>query len=435
MDAVYKILIVFAVMLGSVRIKLPLGVALVFGGLSLNIWSGQGITDSFVSLGQSFCSIEMWVLLAVTVMIIEVGRYMTVAENADEIVGAARRWGGKHGRAISLMTLPAVIGLVPMPAGALFSAPLVEQAGDGVYTDNEWKAAINYWFRHVWEYWWPLYPGVIIAMAVFEMDAGRFMFVQFPFTLIAIASGFIFLIKPHVKAFSALPVADSGSNKRAIFLFMPLIIVMIAILLLPPLYTHILPGTSVLMHKLLALFTGLLIAMIPIFISERRRQKNSNGRYDGMFSTLFKAKSLYVLITLMGILVFKFLLNESGLLLQAGDEIIASGISPAIAVAALPFMAGLVTGIALGFTGVSFPLVVGLMAAEGSGLTPLSTLVLAYGFGYMGMMLSPVHLCLLVTRDYFSSSLKGIYIQILPCVISVMVFSLLIYSLLKFLGV
>ena len=435
MDAVYKILIVFATMLGSVRIKFPLGGALIAGGMALNLWAGRTVADSFVSLGESFCSLEMWLLLAVTMLIVEVARFMTVAKNSDEIVGAAQRWGGQHGRAASLMTLPAVIGLVPMPAGALFSAPLVEQASGEVGGDEAWRSAVNYWFRHVWEYWWPLYPGVIIAMAVFEMDAWRFMAVQFPFTLMAIGSGFLFLIKPHVKTFSALPATNTGSNKRAMFLFMPLLIVVVAILLLPQVYVHVLPDTSVLMRKLLALLTGLLIAMIPVFIDERRRHKKGDKRGHGMFSTLLKPKSVYVFITLMGVLVFKFLLTESGLLLQAGNEIIASGISPAIAVAALPFMAGLVTGIALGFTGVAFPLVVGLMAAEGSGLTPLSTLVLAYGFGYMGMMLSPVHLCLLVTRDYFGSSLKGIYLNILPCVISVMSLSLLLYALFRFIGI
>ncbi len=435
MDAVYKILIVFAFMLGSVRIRVPLGIALVTGGIVLNLWAGKAVSECFASLGHSFCSVEMWLLLAVTMLIVEIARFMTVAENSNEIVGAAQRWGGRHGRAASMMTLPAVIGLVPMPAGALFSAPLVEQVSGKSGVDKDWKAAVNYWFRHVWEYWWPLYPGVIIAMAIFEMDAWRFMSVQIPFTLMAIGSGFLFLIKPHIKTFSTLSTSDAGSNKRAMFLFMPLFVVIVAILLLPQLYLYVLPSSSALMRKLLALLTGLLIAMIPVYIDEQSRNKKNGKREHGMFSTLLKPKSIYVFVTLTGVLVFKSLLTESGLLLQASREIVESGVSPAIAVAMLPFLAGLVTGIALGFTGIAFPLVVGLMGAEGSGLTPLSTLVLAYGFGYMGMMLSPVHLCLLVTRDYFDSSLKGIYLHIMPCVLSVMGLSLLLYAVLKVVGI
>ncbi len=436
MCAVEKILIVFALMLGAARLKLPLGLALIMGGLALNLWAGYSVTESSSLLLKSFASLEMWLLLLVTVMIIEVARFMTVQENAEEITGAAQRWGGKHGRAASLMALPAVIGLVPMPAGALFSAPLVEEVSGTTGGDNNWKAAVNYWFRHVWEYWWPLYPGVIIAMAIFEMDAWRFMVAQFPFTLVAIGSGFLFLIKRHVKSYAALPVKNEGSNKRALFIFLPLFIVIVSILVLPQLYSVILPDKSVLLRKLLALLTGLFVTLIPIFVDEKRRAGDKGIRGIKMFSTITGRKSIYVFVTLIGVLVFKFLLNSSGLLPIAGKEIAASNVSPALAVAALPFLAGLVTGIALGFTGIAFPLVVGLMGADSSsGLTPLATLVLAYGFGYMGMMLSPVHLCLLVTRDYFDSSLKAIYLYILPCIASIMGLSLLLYTLFKYFGV
>jgi hypothetical protein len=45
---------------------------------------------------------------------------------------------------------------------------------------------------------------------------------------------------------------------------------------------------------------------------------------------------------------------------------------------------------------------------------------LAYAFGYMGMMLSPVHLCFLVTKDYYASSLLGSYRLIMAPVLVVM---------------
>jgi len=83
----------------------------------------------------------------------------------------------------------------------------------------------------------------------------------------------------------------------------------------------------------------------------------------------------------------------------------------------------------LGFSGTAFPLVVELMNAPGSGLYPLSTLVLAYGFGYTGMMFSPVHICLLVTKDYFSSNLAGVYRRILPCGAVILVFSMMASAL------
>ena len=78
-----------------------------------------------------------------------------------------------------------------------------------------------------------------------------------------------------------------------------------------------------------------------------------------------------------------------------------------------------ITGIAIGFVGASFPLVVPLF----SGLAPLDFLAhasLAYAAGYMGMMLSPVHICLLVTRDYFKASLAASYRHLYKPVVAVM---------------
>ena len=150
-----------------------------------------------------------------------------------------------------------------------------------------------------------------------------------------------------------------------------------------------------------------------------------------MFSILLKKSSLNVFSSLTGVLIFKFLLKTSELLPLAGKEMIASGIPLAVAVAALPLLAGLVTGLAIGFTGTSFPLVVGLMSS--AGLPVHATLVLAYGFGYMGMMLSPIHLCLLVSKDYFSTTIPATLKHILPCVAAILAACLAAYALLTWL--
>jgi hypothetical protein len=52
---------------------------------------------------------------------------------------------------------------------------------------------------------------------------------------------------------------------------------------------------------------------------------------------------------------------------------------------------------------------------------------LAYTFGYMGMMLSPVHLCLLVTKDYFKASLLRSYRYIIRPILAVMLASVVLF--------
>ena len=88
----------------------------------------------------------------------------------------------------------------------------------------------------------------------------------------------------------------------------------------------------------------------------------------------------------------------------------------------------------MGFAGTSFPLVAGLLAAPGSGMHPLSTAVLAFSSGYAGMMLSPLHLCLILTRKYFSEGSAGVYRHIIPCATAVWLAAFAMFLVLRSLG-
>jgi len=75
-------------------------------------------------------------------------------------------------------------------------------------------------------------------------------------------------------------------------------------------------------------------------------------------------------------------------------------------------VSGLTKGITVGYIGASFPVVVRLLGADPDTGTLLSTVVMAYASGFCGMMLSPIHVCLIVTNEYFKtnpmSSLAGL---------------------------
>ena len=412
------------------RAKLPLGLCLILGGAALLLWAGKLPAETGATLGLSLAQMELWLMMGITVLVLEFGRFMTEPHNSEEILKVFRRIGGKHGRSLSLMGAPAVVGLIPMPAGALFSAPLV---GDSVKQGDwpsEWKAAVNYWFRHIWEYWWPLYPGVIVAMPLFAIETWQFFAVQIPFTLTAVFSGWFFLIRPNVKILSTgNSDKEKGNAKRTIAALSPLIVVVAGVLIIPSILGIIAPDLSSQNRTMTAMLIGLLAGLLVIVHEDRRRENCKRT-----FKTLLEKKSLYILLTISGVMIFKHCLDSSGLILAASNEIGDQRMGMVSVVAGLPFLAGMITGVAVGFTGVSFPFIVGLTAVEGSGMGPLATLALAYGCGYMGMMLSPVHLCLLVTKDYFESSILRIIPTILPCVLAILAYAVGGHMLFRALG-
>jgi integral membrane protein (TIGR00529 family) len=427
--ATAKILLVFAGILVLSRLRLPLGLALVAGGAALDVWSGHPWTTALAHLGDALRSPLLWLFLAVTASVVEIGRHLTEPANAEAILAALRRWGGRHGRVWGLMAVPSVIGMVPMPAGALVSAPLVEQTVADQARSGDWKTAVNYWFRHTWEFWWPLYPAVIVAVSVFRMDTLRFVAAQIGYTPVSLLVGYLFLLHPHRRSLAVTGPAPAASGRRVAGLLVPLVVVIVGACTFPHGLRALWPGLEAETRKMLGMVLGLVVALAAVYLHERRTQGASR-----LFRAMREKKSLQVLFTVAGVMVFKGLLDRSGSLPVASRELVASGIPVELAVATLPLLAGLVTGIGVGFTGASFPLVVGLMGTEGSGLTPMATLVLAYGFGYAGMMLSPVHLCLVVSRDYFSAPLPRVYRHLLPCVGGLALFAVLMHVVFQRLG-
>ena len=135
-----------------------------------------------------------------------------------------------------------------------------------------------------------------------------------------------------------------------------------------------------------------------------------------------------MLLLIFGIMAFKGTLIDSQAVLQIREEMFRYRIPFLMVVMGMPFISGLVTGIAVGFVGTTFPLLTPLFA----GLSPIDFLLhasLAYVSGYVGMMLSPVHICLLVTKDYFKASLAASYKHIYKPTLALMLTWLVVLGL------
>ena len=80
------------------------------------------------------------------------------------------------------LALPALVGILPMPGGAIFSAPLVEASRTSPHTQGEILAFINYWFRHIWEYFLPLYPAILLVSSLSGLSLPWIVIHHLPFS-------------------------------------------------------------------------------------------------------------------------------------------------------------------------------------------------------------------------------------------------------------
>ncbi|MBN8215715.1 MAG: DUF401 family protein [Spirochaetes bacterium] len=113
-------------------------------------------------------------------------------------------------------------------------------------------------------------------------------------------------------------------------------------------------------------------------------------------------------------------------------ELAAWGLPVLALVMVLPFIAGVTSGIAVGFVGASFPFIAALLPSGVPLHERLALEVLAYGFGYMGLILSPIHACLIVSCSHFKTRVGDALLRLLPATALVMLGTLAWYALLQY---
>jgi len=188
-----KLFLVVLVLLILIRLKLEIGLVLLLGAIILEIFFPVPLGQYLQNFLGSMFSLESISLVGIVILVLFLGHLLQVRGNFSRMVDYLQK-ALREPRLI-LAIPPAIIGLLPMLGGALVSAPIVEEASQRWSLAPPWKTFYNYWFRHIWEYCWPLYVNMILAAAIIQVPIMRISTYQFPFTLLAAALGLIILFR------------------------------------------------------------------------------------------------------------------------------------------------------------------------------------------------------------------------------------------------
>ncbi len=397
------------------RLGLSLGIAILLLSIILSIWSGSGIPGIWNQV-TSYENPENYLLPLVILLLLFFTESLDRSGRMERTVTALKAW--LKSKKMLLAGLPALVGLLPMPAGALFSAPLVAAVDDKDELDPRHKTAINYWFRHIWEYWWPLYPGVLLAITYSGLPAALFYLIQIPFTIVAAAAGYFFILR-KIKKKNTDHLNGGGLDYGAVMSALGPIGILVILSVVGSVIL-IAWGVEGSLSSLIAMLIGLIFAIGAAFWGNASAWIPSLG--------LFRRRNTWLmLILVIGIQTFSAVLKSpletpgTTLVTLMRDDFINAGIPILAVIMLLPFITGMVTGAAFGFVGASFPIVYALIGQHPTLGVSASTTALAYAFGYMGMMISPIHACFVVTCEYFKAPVLSIYRYIaVPCLFIMM---------------
>ena len=305
---------------------------------------------------------------------------------------------------ILLAAMPAFLGLLPSVGGARFSAPIVQELSAKLKISPEHKSAINFWFRHLFEFSSPIIPGMIMACSIAEVTFGEFISHLCWVTVLAIAIGWIILIRPIKIPHETKKIESAAEIRHE----------------RNGLLLALLPVASVFMIVVFfglnaSIATGAVVAAWIFVLKLVKRPVSVKEIFFGAFDWKMS-------LNICCILYFIQILSVTEVLSEIVAAFQASPLPIPVIIACVSFIIGILTGMSQGHVAIVMPIV----AALGTGNLNLAGVAMA--FGVAGQMLTPTHVCLIVTIDYFKADLFGTLKPVLLAEILLLtVFSLYTY--------
>ena len=262
---------------------------------------------------------------------------------------------------------------------------MVEEAAKNVDISKEQAAAVNYYYRHLWEYFLPLYPASLLALEILQIPLNSFVLVMFPYTIVTTIFGL-----PLLRNIKRAPNEDnrdpaSEAVKQVLEGVAPICTIMFLALVF-----HI--------HILLALLF-VIIAMIIYY-------KIGWKAILPMLKASLEVRLNYIIVAAI---YLRDVMVHSGAINQLPDFFASIGMTPLLIAIIFPLTIGVLTGVTI--TGVTIALPIIMTMTTPNSFMSLASLALLSNI--VGIMLSPIHLCFIMSVEHFSANFAKTYVKLL----------------------
>jgi integral membrane protein (TIGR00529 family) len=334
----------------------------------------------------------------------ETGVIRRLSESLSKII--------KNSKIVSSV-LPAIIGFLPVPGGALMSAPIVDSEVEKLKLTKEKKTYVNLWFRHTI---FPVYPvsQVLITTAALT-NVSMFLIIlrQIPVVIVMIIVGFLIAFWKVSDVKNEENIGESGlnSNLKEFFIsFSPILATIVVVVALSLIGFNLSEqGFDVLIATLIGL-------LVLIAISKANSQ---------VLIKSLKKRGLYgVTFAVYGAFLLRNVIKAAGVSGVFQTLVTNGNVDTVVLLTVIPGILGFLTGSPLAGVSISVSIMEGIISPFSAG-----TASLIYMSAYLGYVIAPTHLCFTFTADYFKCSLGKAYKYVIPSFLVTFATALLIYFL------
>lgn len=409
-----SLIISMIVILFLVSKKVNIGYSLMIGSVVLAILNKKSlfyIINTFYLTFTDYTTLS----LALTIALISIlGYLMDKYLILDRMIIALEKI--LRSAKATILISPAIIGTLLVTGGALMSCPVVDNLGNRLDIPKDKRASINLVFRHALYFIFPLSPALIQASIIGEFNVNDFIKLQFPIAISMYVAGYFFYLRGCHE--DNIEKVDIKKYFKAIIEFSlyssPILISLLgAVLLKLPFY--------------ISLLFGILLSIV-INIYDKRKDDKYNVN-ESILKTLYKGIKPSMVIAILGIMVFKNVVNDTDELFIYLNSLLDKGIP----VELIMILASGIISFSLASTQASiailFPMILPL---AGTYEIKLLYAMFIYSSAFIFYYISPLHMCQVLTLEYFNTKLKDLYKNYLFVIPSVYIVMLAIYFINKY---
>ena len=381
------ILLAMALTLVLMRCKLPIGICIFGGGLFIWVCTNPDwrlitkAVEQMVTMSRTYdLVIALYLVICLEIELRKSGALAGMVQCLSRMCSSAK---------FTLAVMPAFLGVLPSIGGARFSAPIVQEAAKGMDVTAEDKAAINFWFRHIFEFSSPIIPGMILACGIAGVKIGDLIVHLGWMTIMAFILGWIVMVRPIKGAVNEVKEVTPEEKRREIIDFF---------VALGPVIANVVLMVA---FELAASISMAIVvcSMVPVLYALNRPVSVKDIFVGALDWKLFANVGC--------ILLFIQLLDTTGVLAQIVAAFKGSSLPIPVIIAIVSFIIGILTGLSQGHVAIVMPIVAALSMGD------LDLVGVAMVFGVAGQMITPTHVCLTITVDYFKSDFFKTLIPVL----------------------
>lgn len=372
------LIIAMAIIILMLRRHIPIGPCMLTGGLFIWLmktpelhYLTQAFTET-LSLPRTYDIIfALYFVMCLEIELRTSGALAGMVHALQKIFSSNR---------VTLAVMPAFLGLLPSLGGARFSAPIVEEASKGLGLTNDHQAAINFWFRHIFEFSSPIIPGMIMACNIAGVTYSEFIMHLCWLTVLMFSVGWFVLIRPiktdSIKENAGSQYADEQGWQDLWLSLSPVVLTFVLV---------------VFFNMNASVGMGVVTAGLFLVLHFTKREVSLKDVVVG-------AIDMKMFFNVLCILYFIQILTVTQVLQEIVTAFQSSPLPVPVIIACVSFIIGVLTGMSQGHVAIIMPIIAAMQTGS------LNLAGVAMAFGVAGQMLTPTHMCLVVTVDYFKAN-------------------------------